>query len=98
VKGLSIKSGCSLVAAGAILVGVAPSPGATNRIPYRWKNCTIVNKRFPHGVGRFGAHDRTKSGADPVRNFRRNNRLYREAMRYNRGLDRDNDKIACEKH
>jgi hypothetical protein len=38
------------------------------------------------------------SGADPVTNFRRSNRLYREAMRYNRGLDRDNDKIACEKH
>jgi Excalibur calcium-binding domain len=38
------------------------------------------------------------SGADPVTNFRRSNRLYREAMSYNRGLDRDNDKIACEKH
>jgi Excalibur calcium-binding domain len=67
------------------------------RTPYRWKNCTIVNKRFPHGVDRYGAHDRTKSG-DPVRNFRRSNRLYREAMRYNRGLDRDKDYIACEKH
>jgi hypothetical protein len=96
VKGLSVKSGCSLVAAGAILVGVAPSPGATNRIPYRWKNCTIVNKRFPHGVGRFGAHDRT-TGV-PVRNFKHSNRLYREAMRYHPGLDRDKDGIACEKH
>jgi hypothetical protein len=54
-----------------------------------------VNKRFPHGVGRVGAHDRT-SGI-PVTNFRRSNRLYREAMRYHPGLDRDKDGIACEK-
>jgi hypothetical protein len=33
-----------------------------------------------------------------VRNFWRSNRLYREAMRYNRGLDRDHAHIACEKH
>jgi hypothetical protein len=78
---------------------LAPSLGAaTSAIPYRWKNCTIVNKRFPHGVGRYGAHDRTRSGTDPVTDFRRSNRLYREAMRYHRGLDRDKDGIACEKH
>jgi hypothetical protein len=35
---------------------------------------------------------------NPVMNFRRSNRLYREAMRWNSGLDRDKDKIACEKH
>jgi Excalibur calcium-binding domain len=29
--------------------------------------------------------------------FRRSTRLYREAMSYNRGLDRDKDGIACEK-
>ena len=89
---------CLLVAAVAGLVVLSVSASAAREaIPYRWKNCTIVNKRFPHGVGRYGAHDKTKSG-DPVRNFRRSNRLYREAMRYNRGLDRDKDYIACEKH
>ena len=46
-------------------------------------------------VGRFGAHDRT-SGV-PVRNVKHSNRLYATAMHYNRGLDRDGDKIACEK-
>jgi hypothetical protein len=55
-----------------------------------------VNARYPHGVGRFGAHDRT-TGV-PVRNFKHSNRLYRLAMHYNRGLDRDKDGIACEKH
>jgi Excalibur calcium-binding domain len=64
-------------------------------IPYRWKNCTIVNKRFPHGVGRVGAHDRT-SGI-PVTNFRRSTPLYLTAMHYNRGLYRDKDGLACEK-
>jgi hypothetical protein len=48
--------------------------------------------RFPHGVGRFGAHDHTSSG-DPVTDFRRSNRMYLA----NRGLDRDKDGIACEK-
>ena len=61
-----------------------------------WKNCTTVNHRYPHGVGRRGAHDHTTG--DPVTNFKRSNRLYRIAMNHNRGLDRDHDKIACEKH
>jgi hypothetical protein len=63
---------------------------------YRWKNCTIVNKRFPHGVGKLRAHDKT-SGT-PVTNFRRSTVIYLRAMHYNRGLDRDKDGIACEKH
>jgi hypothetical protein len=83
------------VVAGLIVLSASTS-AAREAIPYRWKNCTIVNKRFLHGVGRVGAHDRT-SGV-PVTNFRRSNRLYREAMRYHPGLDRDKDGIACEKH
>jgi hypothetical protein len=54
-----------------------------------------VNKRYPHGVGRVGARDKT-SGI-PVANFKRSNFLYRTAMGYNRGLDRDKDGLACEK-
>src|SRR5436190_12326441 len=85
-----------LIAVGAGLIVLSASASAArDAIPYRWKNCTIVNQRFPHGVGRVGAHDRT-SGT-PVTNFRRSNRLYREAMRYHPGLDRDKDGIACEK-
>jgi Excalibur calcium-binding domain len=80
----------------AIIAGLgAQSAGASSAVPLRWKNCTQVNKRYPHGVGRVGARDRT-SGT-PVTTFRRSNLLYRTAMRYNSGLDRDKDGIACEK-
>jgi Excalibur calcium-binding domain len=57
-----------------------------------FRNCTALNRVYPHGVGRYGARDHTKSG-DPVTNFRRSNRLYLQ----NRSLDRDRDGIACEK-
>ena len=79
----------------AFVLGTSFTSAAPERIPLRWKNCTQVNKRYPHGVGRVGARDKT-SGA-PVRTFRRSNLLYRTAVRYNRGLDRDKDGIACEK-
>jgi len=86
----------AVVAAGALVFGLASVPAATGLIPPRWKNCKRVNARYPHGVGRVGARDKT-TGV-PVTNFRRSNRLYRIAMRYNKGLDRDKDGIACEKH
>jgi hypothetical protein len=82
-------------AAASLLVAAPFADAASTRIPARWKNCTVVNKRFPHGVGRLGAHDRTSG--EPVTNFTHSNYLYRVAMRYNRGLDRDKDGIACEK-
>jgi hypothetical protein len=40
-------------------------------------------------VGRLGAVDKTSG--EPVTNFKRSTLLYRTAMRYNRGLDRDRD-------
>lgn len=64
-------------------------------IPAPWKNCSPVNKKYPHGIGKVGAHDKT-SGT-PVTSFKRSNRLYALAMQNNRGLDRDKDGIACEK-
>ena len=56
-------------------------------------NCTNFNNKYPHGVGRRGAHDQ---GGD-VTNFKRSNRIYKRAVNHNDDLDRDNDKIACEK-
>jgi hypothetical protein len=76
-------------------VGTSLAGAASERIPVRLKNCTLVNKRYPHGVGKVGAVDRT--AGEPVTNFTHSNYLYRLAMRYNRGLDRDRDGIACEK-
>ena len=81
----------------ALTVLVASVSAAQQLVPYKWKNCTIVNNRYPHGVGKRFAHDKTTSG-DPVTNFRRSTALYLTAMHYNRGLDRDKDGIACEKH
>ena len=60
------------------------------------KNCTALNRKFPHGVGRRLARDRTSG--DPVTNFRRSTLIYNQAMRWNKGLDRDKDGVACEKH
>jgi Excalibur calcium-binding domain len=87
--------GLLIAVVAALAVLGASASAARDSIPYKWKNCTIVNKRFPHGVGKLLAHDRT-SGV-PVTNFRRSTRLYGTAMHYNRGLDRDKDGIACEK-
>lgn len=83
------------VVAGLVVLAATAS-AALKAIPARWTNCTIVNKRFPHGVGKLRAHDKTTG--TPVTNFRRSTALYLTAMHYNRGLDRDKDGIACEKH
>ena len=68
---------------------------AGTKIPARWRSCKAVNAKYLHGVGKVGAHDKTTG--EPVTNFTHSNYLYRVAMRYNRGLDRDKDGIACEK-
>jgi hypothetical protein len=54
-----------------------------------------MNKKYSHGVARVGARDKT-SGT-PVTTFKRSNFLYKTAVSHNRGLDRDKDRIACEK-
>jgi len=95
-----LKRLLSVVVIATALLLAAPTLAAVQSSAVRpaWtKNCRTVNKRFPHGVGKLRAHDRTTSG-DPVTNFRRSTRLYLTAMRWNRGLDRDKDGIACEKH
>jgi Excalibur calcium-binding domain len=70
---------------------------ASERVPPAYTNCTNFNKSYPHGVGRRFARDKVRPGATPVTTFRRSTVLYLRAMRWNRGLDRDKDGIACEK-
>jgi hypothetical protein len=101
IVGLIAAAASLAFAAGSSgVVGVAKvtSPSATARMPALYKNCTNFNRRYPHGVGRLLARDKVRAGSEPVRNFRRSNRLFRIAMDWNKGLDRDGDKIACEKH
>jgi hypothetical protein len=78
--------------AAAVLVGVASAQPL--KAPPLYKNCSHLNAKYRHGVGKVGAHDKT-SGT-PVTNFKRSNKLYALAMKWNRGLDRDHDGIACE--
>jgi hypothetical protein len=80
------------LAARALALNVTLTADA--RVPTQWKNCTTVDKRYPPGVGKLRAHDATDG--DPVTTFKRSAALYLTAMRYNRGLDRDHDGIACE--
>lgn len=91
----------TLLAAAVALLLIAPAssasgPATTTAIPPPYKNCTQLNKKYPHGVGKVGARDKTKSG-DPVTNFKRNTKVYNTAMSHNKGLDRDKDGVACEK-
>ena len=84
-------AGC-LVAAVTLAFAVAPAEAAT---PLLYKNCTNLNERYPHGVGKLLAKDKTSG--DPVTNFKRSTRLYVLAMSYNKRLDGDKDGVACEK-
>jgi hypothetical protein len=85
---MNIRRVLVAVTTATLLVGTAaPSYAAVKT----YKNCTALNKAYPHGVGRNGARDKT-SGT-PVTNFKVSNSLYAA----NRGSDRDGDGIACEK-
>ena len=82
--------------AGAAVLAVAPLAAAPAQATGGiFDNCTSFNEKFPHGVGRKNAVDQT-SGT-PVTTFLHSNKKYATAMKKNDDLDRDGDKIACEK-
>ncbi|XAS64879.1 excalibur calcium-binding domain-containing protein [Pseudarthrobacter sp. So.54] len=88
------------LAATAVLLTLSAVPANAAPAPRSYKNCTELNKVYPHGVGRSGARDKTSG--KPVTTFRVDSKLYsyndganRRAGEYD--LDRDNDGIACEK-
>jgi len=85
----ALVASTGLVLTGAVVV-IAPAEAHTTGIH---DNCTKFNNRYPHGVGRRHAHDQGGN----VTNFKRSNRIYERANRHNSDLDRDNDRIACEK-
>jgi hypothetical protein len=63
-----------------------------------YKNCTAFNHKYPHGVGKNNAHDHHTKTSKAVTNFKHSTTIYNTAMSHNKGLDRDKDGIACEKH
>lgn len=78
-----------------LTVALAAVGAASSAIrPPLYKNCTAFNARYPHGVGRANAHDRSPS---PVTTFVRNTRLFNLAVKWNARLDGDKDGVACEK-
>lgn len=84
----------SVALAAALSLGIsAPAAQAASK-PRVFANCTQLNKSYPHGVGKVGAHDTGKGkNFRPVTSFKRDNALYQA----NRKSDRDNDGVACEK-
>lgn len=85
----------ALVAALGLVGALTPLHAASAAAPAPYTNCTSYNKKFPHGVGKKKAVD--KSSGRPVTTFRRDDAEYARAMKANRGLDRDKDGVACEK-
>jgi len=82
------------IAVGMLITPAAPAfaiPDGGHSVRKEFKNCTALNKVYPHGVGKSGAKDKTSS--KPVKNFKVSNSLYKE----NKKSDRDKDGIACEK-
>jgi hypothetical protein len=87
-----VKGGVWVILAVVVVLVWAPAgaptngPTAATRAPLLYKNRTNFNKRYPHGLGKLTARDKT-SGT-PVTNFRRSTRIYNTAMRWNlRGRD-----------
>lgn len=77
----------------------APSAGTAAAVvgqPFAakvFKNCTELNKKYPHGVGKKGAKDKVSGKTKPVKNFTVSTAVYNE----NKKSDRDKDGVACEK-
>ena len=80
------------------LVVATPAAAAAPK-PRPYKNCTALNKVYPHGVGLRAAVDKTSTKA--VTTFRVDAKVY--GLNDGRvrpdqdDLDRDNDRIACER-
>ena len=85
---------------GATAVSAAPTPAATSSQvsvarfgATTFANCTALNKKYKHGVGKTGAKDKVSGASKPVKNFAVNTKVYNK----NKKSDRDKDGIACEK-
>ncbi|MFI7079094.1 excalibur calcium-binding domain-containing protein [Micromonospora sp. NPDC049903] len=79
----------TLALAGGTVAVVSPAQAA----PTKFKNCTALNKKYRHGVGKKGARDKVRGRTKPVTNFTVSTAIYKA----NTKLDRDKDGVACEK-
>lgn len=91
---MKVKQFAAVAALGMTLSALPALPAGAHTTGIH-DNCTKLNQRWAHGLGKRYAVDKT-SGT-PVTNFYRNTDKYRRAVRHNATLDRDKDGIACEK-
>ena len=75
-----------------IVGGVSIETASAAPKPKKYANCTALNKVYRHGVGRTAAA-RDKTSGRRVTNFLVSKAVYD----LNASMDRDKDKIACEK-
>ncbi|GAA1397426.1 excalibur calcium-binding domain-containing protein [Luteococcus peritonei] len=84
----------ALLATGAVTPLAATSADAA---PVKYKNCTALNKKYPHGVKKASStKDRYVSGGKTrlrASKARVDAKLYQANVK----LDRDKDGLACEK-
>lgn len=91
IRALSVAA-----AAGMLFTGLSTTGAEAASSAKTYKNCTDLNKKYPHGVGKKGARDLisgTYVKGKSVTNFKVSSDLYKA----NSKSDRDKDGIACEK-
>jgi len=89
-KVIGLVTACALAFSGTAILAT-PADAAAK--PVKYKNCTALNKKYPHGAGLKGAKDKVKSGK-PVTNFKI---ISKDFYSVNKKMDRDKDKVICEK-
>ena len=91
IRALSAAAAAGLLLTGLSATGADAAPSAKT-----FKNCTELNKKYPHGVGKKGARDLISGKfvqGKSVTNFKVSTDLYKA----NTKSDRDKDGVACEK-
>lgn len=94
---IAIAAAAGLLA-GPIAVGAEAATSA--RAGSVYKNCTELNNKHKHGLGKSGAKDEISGKYVPgksVTTFKKSTKLYNAAMEANSRLDGDKDGVACEK-
>jgi hypothetical protein len=74
-----------------VITGTTAQAAPTVKVP-KFKNCTALNKAYPHGVA-LAKTTKDSTTSKRVTTFKVNKAVYAA----NKGLDRDKDGIACEK-
>jgi hypothetical protein len=75
MRGLLLALAATGVLALVILAFGYAAGSAGAGVPRLYKNCTALNKKYSHGVGKVRARDKT--AGEPVTTFKRSDRLYR---------------------